>query len=380
MSYDRKLDWDCPHMVVEEALFLASNRVSVRPLRPISAADSVKIRVNGERRVGPMGFEVPAQVTSPRLGPFTINQGVNDTLKVRLSDGSPDQEVVLPAGRDFSISQMAEMLAQRVRGVSFTIERQRLHIQTRAQGRAATLVFLSGSTLAPTLGLAQDRQWRGQLPVPGWSLIRDPNTLSDRPTRYIVFDEPLKGYQNYVEINYATLREECRRCGGLGVENDWRYARNGETVNVEDEALLIQEFTKAIYTIKGSNPFALWHGTQILEAVGQKVSNAKLLQQFISADIRDAFQRWREVKKQQEDAVGQFVSDAEFPFSLLQVQLNQSQEDPTIVFVSAVVQSRSAQPIQIDRGVRVPLPADLLGSSAQEGLVRQSLSKFVLNG
>jgi len=36
MSYDRQIDQVCTHMVVEEALFLFSDRRTVRPLRPIA--------------------------------------------------------------------------------------------------------------------------------------------------------------------------------------------------------------------------------------------------------------------------------------------------------------------------------------------------------
>lgn len=379
MSYDRKLDWSCPHFVREEALFLSADRVSVRPLRPIAAADSVQVRVNGEVVVGPTGSALPAEVISPRQGPFTVD-GSTNTLIVLTNLSGTAQTVTLPSGQGFSVQQIADALATRIAGVSVSVVKQRLVLQTRQFGKEATLMLLPGSTLAPILGLPVNRQWRGRVTVPGWSLIRDPNTLDDRPTRFLVFDEPLKGYQDFVEIDYATVRQECRRCGGLGIENDWRYNQNGEVVQVRDEALLIQEFQKIVYTIQGSNTFHAWYGTSILESIGKKLSSSGVVQQFITADIREAFRRWQSVKRQQEQAAGQFVSDAEYPFNLLQVVLTQSQKDPTVIFVNATVQNRSSKPIQIDRGVRVPLPDDLLGSTTQEGVARQSLSNFVFTG
>lgn len=379
MSYDRKLDWTCPHIVREEALFLSADRVSVRPLRPIASADSVRVRVNGEVDVGPTGEALPAEVTASRQGPFTIDSTSN-TLIVLTNNSNVPQVVVLPSGKGLSVQQVAEALATRIAGVSVSVVKQRLVLQTQQFGKAATLMLLPGSTLAPLLGLSVNRQWRGRVTVPGWSLVRDPNTLDDRPTRFLVFDEPLKGYRDFVEIDYATVRQECRRCGGLGIENDWRYNQNGETVQVRDEALLIQEFQKIVYTIQGSNTFHIWYGTNILESIGKKLTSSGVVQQFITSDIREAFRRWQSVKRQQEQAAGQFVSDEEYPFNLLQVVLTQSQKDPTVIFVNATVQNRSAKPIQIDRGVRVPLPDNLLGSTTQEGVARQSLSNFVLTG
>lgn len=379
MSYDRKLDWVCPHFVMEEALYVTSDRTSARPLRPIASGDSVRVRFNAEVEVPSNGFSVAAEGTSSKQGPFTIVRGVSDTIVVKLNE-EPARSIVLPAGANFTPAQVAEALTLRVPGVAFSVVGQRIRASTRRLGPNAVLMFLQGSTLAPILGFPVNRQWRGRQTVPGWSLIHDPTTLLDRPTRLIVFDEPIKSTLNFVEISYATVRQECRRCGGLGVENDWRYNRNGEVVQVRDEALLIQEFQKMVYTAQGSNRFHPWIGTNILEVVGKKLSASGIVQQFITADIREAFRRWQNVKNIQEQRVGQVVSDAEYPFNLLQVTLTQSQKDPTIVFVNAVIQSRSSKPIQIERGVKLPLPDDILGSTAQDGLARQSLSNYVLSG
>lgn len=381
MSFDRKIDWVCPHTVAEEALFVASDKTTVRPLRPISSANSVRVRLNGTAFIPSEGISVPAMAQAERTGPFNIRQGVNDTLVVTVGSQAP-QTIVAAPGEGLTSAQVAERLSVHLSGASVGLTpKRRLHIQTHDHGKAATLMIRStGSTMASTLGLLTDRQWRGKQPVPGWSLISDPNTLADRPTRLIVFDEPLRGFRDYVELNYATIRQECRRCGGLGVENDWRYSTRGNVVEVRDEALLIQEVQKFIYTLKGSNPFHVWIGTEILNMVGRKISDRGLVQNFVVTDIREAFRRWQSVKRQQEDTVGQFVSDEEFPFNLLSVTLDQSQTDPTVVFVKVVVQNRSQRQIQIERGVRLPLPENLLGGSSQDGIIRQSLNNFVITG
>lgn len=381
MSYDRKLDQVCPHFIVEEALYPNVDRQMVRPLRPIASGQSVVVRVNGLAEVPSYGFQIPAWATAAKQGPFDIQPGVNDTLVVSVND-SPEQTVTVPGGDHLSAKQLADQLNLAIRSAVFSVSaKRRIRLRSGREGPTATLmVGTTGSTMADTIGMPTNRGWRGQSIYPGWSLIRDPNTLSDRPTRLLLFDEPLSGTSDYVELSYTTVRQECRRCGGLGVENDWRYGRSGEVVQVRDEALLIQECLKAVYTVQGSNPFHRWYGSNLIRTVGKKLSASGLVQNLILSDINEAFRRWQAVKRKQEEAVGQVVTDAEYPFRLLSVTLEPSQKDPTILFVNSTVQNRSRQQIQIERGIKLPQPFDILGSTAQQGVIRQSLSDYVLTG
>ena len=380
MSFDRKIDQICEHFVRDEAVFVSPDRVTVRPIRPISSGLSVSMRFNGEGLVPPTGLPLAAQAKGSIQEPYTIVAGVSDTLVVAVN-GRAEQTITLPAGAGFTAEQVARALSVRINGARAEVSRRRqVSIRTDLEGPKARFQLKDGSNLAGVLGLLPGRVWQGRYGVPGWSLIRDPNTLSDRPTRFLVFDEELPGLQDFVEISYTTVRQECRRCGGLGVENDWRYNVRGDVVEVRDEALLIQEVLKLFYTLQGSNPFHSWYGTNILTTVGQKLSAAGLIQSFIVSDLQEAFRRWQQVKKQQEQDVGQVLSDEEYPFRLLSVSLEQSDKDPTIIFVNSTIQSRSAKPIQLSRGVRLPEPADLLGSTAQAGIFRQSTRGFTLSG
>lgn len=377
MSFDRQIDFVCPHMVAEEALFLNVDRVTVRPLRPVSSVNSVKVRVNGEIQVPSHGVHLPAEALAGKKAPFNIRTGTNDTLIIKVGDAT-ERTIQVPPGENLSSREVARRLSQGASDVTFDVSpKGRFRIQTRSMGRAATLI-VRPTALATTLGLPINRQWRGVTPFPGWSMIADSKALLERPSRLIVFDAPLKGTREYVELSYATLRQECRRCGGLGVENDWRYGANGGVIEVRNEALLIQEVQKITYTAQGTNPFHEWYGTNILNTIGKKLSSSGLVQSFIITDIREAFRRWQNIKKQQEEIVGQVVTDEEYPFRLVSVKLDQSQEDPTVVFVTASIQSRSQKPIQIERGVRLPLPADIMGSSTQDGIIRQSLRDYTL--
>lgn len=379
MSYDRQLDQVCTHLVVEEALFLSADHQTVRPLRPIGAISSVKIRANGEVDVPSPGTYISAQATGIKSGPYNIQGGVNDRLVIRVGNGS-FQTLTLPSGNQIPAARIVDSLNNVVRDAVFvSTSKRQVRVRSSLRGPGATIfVRGSGSTAANILGLATDRTWRGQTVVPGWSIVNDPNTLRDRPTRLVVFDSPLKGFQDYVELNYATVREECRRCGGLGIENDWRYTGQGKIITAQNEALLLQEMLKATYTVRGSNPFHTWYGTTIINSVGKKLSSTGLVQNMIVSDVYEAFRRWQSIKKQQEEVVGQAVSDEEYPFRLLSVTLQQSEQDPTVIFVNATVQNRSNKPIQIERGIRTPLPLDLMGSTQQQSTFNATLPNYNL--
>jgi len=375
MSYDRQIDQLCPHLVVDELLLLTEQQ-AVIPVRPISSADSVVVRLNGELMVPSTGVHVPARSTGTKEGPFTIVEGVNNLLHVRVNGGAL-QTATLPTSTRMPVSRIADQLNQRLKGVRFSADRNFMIFRSELSGRDSTVFIDPSSTLSSTLGVKANRVFRGQEVAPGWTLVNDPDTLLDRPVRMIVFDSPLRGFDDHVEINYTTIRQECRRCGGVGVENDWRYGTDGSIAEARSEALLIQELQKIIYTVRGSNPFHPWYGATIVEQIGQKLSTRGIVQNAIVSDVYTTFNRWQSIKKQQEENVGQFLDDGEFPFRLTSVQLDQSQKDPTVIFVNVEIQSRSRQTLLLTRGVKLPQPEDLLGGSAQ-GAFRQSLRDFSL--
>lgn len=350
MSVDRQIDQTCRHSVSEELLNIQTDRRTAVPLRPIASAGSVLVRLNGEVSVPFSGLQVPGRVLGTREGPFTLTTG-NNVLSLQVED-DPIQTVTFPQAVRLTAPLLARQLSDAFVGVTFFVERNRVGVRSSMSGREAIFRFHTASTMAPLLGIPTNRIFRGKTTFPGWSLVTDPTTLSDRPRRLLFFDEPLQAASNFVEISYATVREECRRCGGVGVENDWMYGPNGEVVFVRDETLLIQELTKITYTARGSNPFHPWYGTTILERIGSKNASSGVVQNTITSDIYTTFARWQSIKRQQEE-IGQIVTDREYPFRLMRVQLEQSQQDPTVIFVNIEVQSRSFAPFVITRGLQL---------------------------
>jgi hypothetical protein len=369
MSLDRQIDQVCTHQVVEEFLYVQGDRQTVSPFRPIGSANGVMVRLNGLTEIPSFGNQISAKVVGTREGPFNIT-AANRVLAIQ-TNNDPVQTVALPLSSQLPTNRLADFLTANFPGLTFFTERNRIGVKTALLGRDATFRIMNTSTLADTLGLTKDRVYRGKNTFPGWTLVSDPSTLSDRPRRLIIFDEPLSADSNFVEVNYTTVREECRRCGGTGVENDWRYGTDGKVTLIGDEPLLIQELLKITYTVKGSNPFHPWYGTSLIERIGSKNAANGVLQNAISSDIYTAFTRWQGIKRQQEESVGQPVSDEEFPYRLIGVRIEQSQTDPTVLFVNVDVQNRSFKPFTISRGIRLPEPVNLLSDTLNQGVLRR---------
>src|SRR5262249_54196394 len=151
------------------------------------------------------------------------------------------QTVTLGAALGLSANQIAYRLNLSLQGVYFSATGSRVSFMTTTEGVSSTVFFRTGSTLCTALGFTVNREFRGQQLVPGWTVINDPQQVGTDPNRVIIFDTPLRSGTDFVEIDYTTTSQNCRRCGGTGVEFDWRIGRGGDVVTVQDEALLIQE-------------------------------------------------------------------------------------------------------------------------------------------
>lgn len=377
MSYDRQLDQVCPHLIVDEPLYVSPvDLMTIRPIMAIASTASVKVRLNGALDVPSYGYSIPAQIVGSRGESFNISS-TNNTVVIRLNQGQPIT-LSIPSAKGMSAEKLAAQLNQ-VSGIQFYAERGKVGIRTDHVGPEASFFILSGSTLAATLGLTVNREYRGKTVAPGWSLISDPATLEDRPSRFIIFDDPIKDNTAFVEISYVTIQPDCRRCNGEGVEHDWRYGRNGEVAKVQNEALLLQDLHKYTFTNKGSNRFHKWLGTLLNDLIGKKQVNG-ITQGMVVAEIQQAFRNLQTVKKIQEETVGQFLTDEEYPLRLLSVNLTGSQVDPTVIEVTATVQNRSQKAINITRGVILPSGVNLFGTPNTGGNIRQSLANYVLAG
>lgn len=118
----------------------------------------------------------------------------------------------------------------------------------------------------------------------GYNFEEDELTLNGTPK--LVFRRSVKLQDPLIELSYPVNSFNCRRCAGALVEYDPKPDDAGKMQEVRHEELLAQMIEKWQITLRGSNEFRPYIGTDILALVGAKdvsfyqVTNAKLAEQL----------------------------------------------------------------------------------------------------
>lgn len=337
MAKDFLLKHRCPHFVLGEWLALESDRQTIRPVQQISSSQ-VGLKFNGIL-VPPEGLKSPVKVTSRIPEPYTLNKGSLDFVRVQVG-GSSFQRVNLPQGSLVNTDELVRVLNTQLQGVKVSNYRGRLVFEIEDKGLPASLYF-NGGAAHEILGLPTQRFYRGKEVLPPWSLMQDDPLNPDR--RSIIFSEPLQNVGGVWEMSYFTRQQNCRRCSGLGIENDIRHdVSTGEPKFVTGIDLLAQEVDKIVFTIKGSNIFYSWYGTSIIDLIGEKIlrGGAVLEAQLIS-EISNTLERFRSVKNQQ--ATLQPVGDQEYFSRVRSIQVQQDEFDPTTFQIQIEIQNRAGE-------------------------------------
>jgi hypothetical protein len=95
MSKDIQLAHRCPHLTVEERVFLHTDRRSLPTRQPVGADSSVRILANNDIVIPRYGLFSQAQLFGSLSGPFRILRN-EETLTIQT--GTAQVNVVLPVG------------------------------------------------------------------------------------------------------------------------------------------------------------------------------------------------------------------------------------------------------------------------------------------
>jgi len=323
---------------------LDEDRRTLRTVIPPSST-SVEVCVNG-KAVPPGGILTAVQISGLQPGPFTIE--ADDNAEVLISvNGGATQSVTLPTGVAVSAALVASAINDGVEGISVESERGRIVITQDLKGESAT-VLLDGGNAHATLGFPETRLYRGRVGFPGWRLVRDPLSpvSSDR---VVYFDRALPASDDRFELSYLTQRSLCRRCGGLGIENDFRYGTQGDVILIQNESLLLQEVEKIVFTIQGSNVFHQWYGTSLINLIGTKISGpngGQFLETRLVSEIQTALDRYISIKARQ--ATEQPVTTREQLSRIVSIEVIQDRVDPTIFRVKVALENRANQLVRFE--------------------------------
>jgi len=349
MTQDLRLRHVCPHQVICEALALEADRRTIRTVIPPSSS-FVELSINGHK-VPNTGVISGVTITGLNPGPYTIETGDNDTFAVSINGGAT-QEAALPTGVAVAPELVASAINTQIVGLTASVTKGRLTLTQDARGEQATLQLEEGNAHA-TLGFPALRFYRGRTAIPGWKLVRDPNSPI-ATDRVLLLDRALPSGDDRIEVSYITRRDLCRRCAGLGLENDFRYDTQGNPVFVTNEALLLQEVEKIVFTVQGSNVFHTWYGTSLLSLIGTKIGGrggAKYLETQLVTEIQGALDRYLSIKERQ--AQVQPVTVREQLSRVRSIAVNQDRIDPTLFRVQVALENRANEIITFEDSVVV---------------------------
>jgi hypothetical protein len=219
---------------------------------------------------------------------------------------------------------------------------------------------------ADALGFEQTGA-RGRKVYPAWKIDSKQDTypsynrdVRDQVSRYVRFVEPLRTNPT-LKMTYTAMPNRCLRCGGTYVENDWRFNTSGDVITISNENLLYQACLKAILTVKGSNPYHVGYGSKMTTRVGMKLTGTSAM--MIRQDVENALLQVKTLQSGQRKY--QSVTNRELLYTIDNVDVRPSTDDPTIFFVDVSVRNASNRRIRLSTVFSVPGTIALAGSNNQ---------------
>jgi hypothetical protein len=356
--------------VGEERVALSPDRRSLITRSPIAGAGLAQVLANNEYNVTPSkGLITSAVLSSGLSDPFTIIPG-EQTLIIRST--IHEATITLPSGvvrvDDLlpSLNAAAVIPNSRPAWIATKVNNSISIRENLRLGSESQLKALGNATTA--LGLDQQFGATGRSVTPAWSLVRRTavGALPDMNMGYeIRFNAPVS--PNYFwSVTYTTPWNMCPRCKGTEVENDYRFNSQGEALTVVDNNLLYQTVLKTVLTIRGSNIYFPWYGSNVSSSIGAKAIAG------VSATIRESVQQaLRNLQSLQTSQSNyQVVTPKERLYSVDNLSVTPATDDPTVFLIDLQVRSYSFDPVNITIVYTVP------GAYALPGTNRLSLGNY----
>ena len=360
MSRDFQMAWSCPHLTQEEHVDLGTDRRSLDTLQPVGGAGTVRILVNNELYIPSTGLYTAAQLFSTASGPFDMSP-TETVFTITTSAGTHTSTFTHTSQQRYRTDAVIKKLQRENFNIG-VVENVNGHLvitDINTVGSESTVHVSGNAAAALGFGLDGTNEWQrqaiGKKLYPGWELYTRPDDIVNRFPRFL---ETIRGNPVF-KVTYTVPVQRCRRCRATYVENDYRFAPDGNPIMVDQEDLLYQAALKILLTERGSNPYHTWYGTTIKSRIGSKaVSNVAAI---ISDDVRRALSRFQSL--QSEQAKYQVVTTKERLYNIINIQTLPHDQDPTTFMVDVTVQNASSDPINLTIVFTVPGVVALMGSN-----------------
>jgi hypothetical protein len=316
-----------------------------------------------------LGIQSPASLTSGKAEPYLVTPGLADFL-IRTQNRS--LPLTLPTGY-----QSAQSLAALINtAITNPMERPFL-VASVTNG---VLNFTENLSFGPTsqvhvsgnaidgLGFLDQIGAVGQVVLPPFNLFSLIHQAEDgvfEDGYFIRFDRPVRP-NYYFGITYQVFWNQCLRCRGTEVENDYRFNVDGTPFIIRDDNLLYQSCLKILLTELKSNIYYPWYGTNLMGLIGSKSNAASAVN--IRQSIQQALSTFQNLQNQQSKY--QRISPKERLYSVDNIGVRQSPSDPTVFLVDVTVRNYAFTAVNITIVYTAP------GAYALPGTNRLSLGSF----
>lgn len=180
-----------------------------------------------------------------------------------------------------------------------------------------------------------------------WSLVLDEFSAKESPRKKIYFARPIRDIAGYFEVSYTVSPDLCRKCYGLGILYDHQFDKAGRLILLVFEQKLIQQVTKMLMTLLGSNPFVPGYGTSIPEIIYTAISDPGGLQQQLVTEVSLALEKQRNIHYYQTEV--QYLDPREILDQLLNVDVLRSTTDPRVYYIQVQVSTLAGDVLSVER-------------------------------
>ncbi len=336
MSTDLQIAYACPHHTRYERVSL-DNGIYINPSSPINGSGLVEVRRDGVV-LDSKGNIREAIITTPNISPFRV-RSTSNVLTITTTEGYTNTITLTPKiyNSKSLIAQIQEMLG------SISVKETKTKSLEFTDNKLGVGFTLKGSLLKVLGFKGQKETVKTKRITPSWSLSPVLNGYG------IQFSKKLEP-EGLLEVSYTTEKKFCRRCGGTGVENDFRFEANGGLQKVQGTDLLYQNIAKTLLTEVGSNSYHRWYGSNAMKLIGQK--NNAALQVSLRLSVQQALNKFQRL--QQDLKKFQDITLEERLVSVESVDVAQLNDNATAVLCNVVVRSGANRSVSVNIVFSVP--------------------------
>lgn len=180
------------------------------------------------------------------------------------------------------------------------------------------------------------------VPKVDYIIVTDPVSPIPNLQKMVYFKEKWKAVEDYFEVSYNVLGGYCSKCLARGTLYDWSYDVRGQLSTVINENLLMQNVEKFTITELQSNPFHMYIGTSLVTLLGQRLSDVGYMTTRVTQEIQTTLGKLKDMQ-QQYARTGRAVTPGELLDQVVQVNVTQDTNDPTILRADITVTAQSGK-------------------------------------